>query len=69
MLEGWRPAHEWVEKEQRVFPNLTAWAWFVKDHRAELIASEQFIPARGRRATLVGPDIGAVVLRILLAGG
>lgn len=66
VLEGFKPARRWREQQaSAVFATVSAWEWFSRAHRPELIASGQLIPGRGRRGDLVGPGIGAVVLAIL----
>lgn len=65
-LEGFRPAQRWrEEKAEEIFPTASSWEWFRRTHVDTLKESGQFIPGRGRRGDLVGPNIGIIVLGIL----
>lgn len=48
-----------------MFPTVSAFEWFVRQHRAELIASGELIIRRGAGGTLVGPGLGRLVVEIV----
>lgn len=65
-INGLRQATRWrKEVAGEVFSTDSAWEWFKRHHRDELVASGELIPGRGRRGDLVGPGIGTVVVGIL----
>ena len=64
--EDFRRHRNWVtESGGDLFPTLGSFEWFVRRHRAELIASGELIVRRGPGGTLVGPNFGRVAVEIL----
>lgn len=60
-----KKARDWVAKEGgEFFPTFSAFEWFVRRNRAELVASGEVIVRRGTGGTLVGPGFGRVAVAI-----
>ncbi|NCC28542.1 MAG: hypothetical protein EOM22_10455 [Gammaproteobacteria bacterium] len=65
-LFAWLPTRQWVAANGgHIFGTFSSFEWFARRHRAELIASGQFIPRPGRGGSLCGPELAAKVLEIL----
>lgn len=66
-----RTLDEWVESGSggSAFNRRDKVDWEIRKHKAELIASGEFIPGVGARPSLVGPGFGAVLTSILRRGG
>lgn len=63
---GYRKAREWVaEHGGDVFPTLGSFEWFVRNHRAELVAAGVLIVRRGACGSLVGPGFGEKAIEIM----
>lgn len=59
-------AREWrAQHGGAVFPTNASFEWFTRNHRAELVASGQYIPRPGSGGSLVGPGFESVVLAII----
>jgi hypothetical protein len=59
-------ARDWVpEKGGDTFPTQSSFEWFVRQHRAELMASGEVIVRRGTGGTLVGPGFGELAIAIM----
>lgn len=58
---------DWIASGQggAAFRTYSAFEWFLRRHRAELIASGELIIRPGSAGTLCGPNLGARVLDIL----
>ena len=58
---------EWIEHGRggSLLKTEDALQWFLRLHRAELIATGQLIPGRGARPTIIGPGFDALVVKIL----
>lgn len=62
------PVRHWVaDHTGEVFRTFASFEWFVRRHRAALVASGQFIPRSGSGGSLCGPKLEQVVLGILRA--
>ena len=65
-VADFRRAKEWrKERGGALFQTDSAFEWFVRGHRDELIGSGQYIVRNGPGGSLVGPHFDAVVLAIL----
>lgn len=61
-----RQATHWrKESASAVFRTDSAWEWFKRDHRDELVVAGVLIPGRGRRGDLVTNGIDEAVITIL----
>lgn len=61
-----RRVRDWVaESGGDLFPTVSSFDWFLRQHRAELLRSGQVIVRRGNVGTLVGPEFEQVALGIL----
>jgi hypothetical protein len=61
-----RRARDWVREEGGgIFPTFSAFEWFKRKHRAELIESGELITRRGTGGDLVGPGFGRKAVEIL----
>ncbi|MCG6966260.1 MAG: hypothetical protein LJE59_07110 [Chromatiaceae bacterium] len=61
-----KKARDWVaEHGGPLFPSFSAFEWFVRSHRRQLIESGELIVRRGPGGTLVGPNIGRVAVEIM----
>jgi hypothetical protein len=65
-VSDWITAREWVTRRGgKLFSTFASLEWFVRQHRAELIRSGEYIVRRGNAGSLVGPGFDRVVLEIL----
>ena len=61
---------EWLDAERgKSFDTSDKLDWFIRQHRAELIASGEFIPGRGARPSLLGPGFDTLAPRLLRRQG
>jgi hypothetical protein len=60
------PLPEWIESGRggRLFNTSDKVDWILRCNRAEVLASGEFIPGSGARASHVGPNFGKVLLAI-----
>ena len=57
-LSSFRPWREWVADDGGdVFPTLSSFEWFTRQHRARLVESGQLILRPGSAGNLVGPNL------------
>lgn len=62
----YKRARDWVaENGGDTFPTFSSFEWFLRQHRAELIASGEVIVRRGQVGTLIGPGFGRLAVEIL----
>lgn len=66
-LARFTPLREWIEAGHGApaFERYDQMAWFIRSHREELIRSGSFVPGLGSRPSLVTPQFGNVLARIL----
>jgi hypothetical protein len=62
----WKTLREYIDSGAagRLFPSFSSLEWFVRQHRAELIQRNVYVPRAGRAGSLVAPAFGAVALEI-----
>ena len=65
-LSDWRTMRQWVaEKGGSIFKSYSSFEWFIRKHRAELVASGEYIPRPGASGSLCGPGLATKVLEII----